>query len=44
MSTALVLTGDNTLAESEALDAADQPDFVLHTLDQLIPESIWAQA
>jgi len=42
MSTALVLTGDNTLAESEALDASEQPDYVLHTLDQLIPASIWA--
>jgi ribonucleotide monophosphatase NagD (HAD superfamily) len=44
MSTALVLTGDNTLAESEALDASEQPDYVLHTLDQLIPASIWAEA
>ena len=43
MSTALVLTGDSTLAESDALDAAEQPDFVLQTLDQLIPDSVWLQ-
>ncbi len=44
MSTALVLTGDSTLAESEALDEAEQPDYVLHTLDQLIPAWAWAEA
>jgi ribonucleotide monophosphatase NagD (HAD superfamily) len=41
MSTALVLTGDNTLADSDALADAEQPDYILHTLDQLIPESVW---
>jgi len=42
MNTALVLTGDSSRADSEALDEAEQPDYVLHTLDQLIPESVWA--
>jgi HAD superfamily hydrolase (TIGR01450 family) len=44
MSTALVLTGDSTLAESDSLDEADQPDYVLHRLDQLIPAWAWADA
>jgi ribonucleotide monophosphatase NagD (HAD superfamily) len=42
MNTALVLTGDSSRADSDALDEAEQPDYVLHTLDQLIPESVWA--
>jgi ribonucleotide monophosphatase NagD (HAD superfamily) len=44
MTTALVLTGDNTLADCDAVAEAQRPDFVLHTLDQLIPEWAWAEA
>ncbi len=42
MSTALVLTGDSTLADVAALPAGSRPDYLLDTLDQLIPEDIWA--
>ena len=41
MSTALVLTGDSTLADLEAVPDAERPTFVLDTLDQLIPPSVW---
>ena len=44
MSTALVLTGDNTRADAAALPADEQPTYFLDTLDQLIPESVWAEA
>lgn len=37
MSSALVLTGDTTLAELEAAPAGDQPTYVLDRIDQLIP-------
>ena len=43
MSTALVLTGDSDLDDVEALGTPDRPRYVLETLDQLIPESIWAE-
>ena len=42
MRTALVLTGDSTLADVDALVETERPDFILGTLDQLIPESVWA--
>lgn len=44
MSTALVLTGDNTRADAAALPADEQPTYFLDSLDQLIPESVWAEA
>ena len=42
MRTALVLTGDSTLADVDALVETERPDFILGALDQLIPESVWA--
>jgi HAD superfamily hydrolase (TIGR01450 family) len=42
MSTALVLTGDSTLADVAALPEEARPTHILETLDQLIPEAIWA--
>lgn len=40
MASTLVLTGDSTLEEAEALDKSDQPTYVLDRVDHLIPESI----
>ena len=40
MPSCLLLTGDSTLAEAEALEPAQQPTFVLDRIDHLIPESI----
>ncbi|MFZ0530512.1 MAG: HAD-IIA family hydrolase [Propionicimonas sp.] len=44
MATALVLTGDSTVSDVEALPKLERPRYVLETLDQLIPESCWAEA
>jgi len=41
MNTALVLTGDNSLAEAALLPAKQRPHYVLETLDQLIPQHVW---
>ncbi|MDO5719245.1 MAG: HAD hydrolase-like protein [Actinomycetaceae bacterium] len=41
MVSAMPLTGDSTLEEALALDAKDQPDFILDRLDRLIPASEW---
>ena len=40
MVSCLLLTGDSTLEEAEALDPADQPTFVLDRIDHLIPEAV----
>lgn len=40
MSTALVLTGDSTLADMVALPEGERPSYVLQTLDELIPEHL----
>lgn len=40
MASTLVLTGDSTLEEAEALDKSHQPTYVLNRVDHLIPESI----
>ncbi|MGO1738815.1 MAG: HAD-IIA family hydrolase [Actinomycetaceae bacterium] len=37
MASTLVLTGDNTLADAEALPAAEQPTFALGRIDHLVP-------
>ena len=42
MASALVLTGDSTVVDVAALDAASRPDFVLDRLDRLIPLSAWS--
>lgn len=43
MDTALPLTGDSTAAEAMALDPHDQPTYLLDRLDQLVPQSVWAE-
>ena len=40
MASALVLTGDSTLAEAEDLDPAHQPTYALDRIDHLIPARI----
>lgn len=40
MASTLVLTGDSTLEEAEALDVEHQPTYVLNRIDHLIPEKI----
>lgn len=40
MVSCLLLTGDSTLEEAEALDESEQPTFVLDRIDHLIPEAI----
>jgi len=42
MASALVLTGDSTEADVAALPAADRPDFVVATLDGILPDAVWA--
>ena len=42
MSTAFVLTGDNTLADIDALPEEARPAHIHRTLDPLVPEAIWA--
>ena len=39
MASCLLLTGDSTLEEAEALARAEQPTYVLDRIDHLIPES-----
>ncbi|MDV6239599.1 HAD-IIA family hydrolase [Trueperella bernardiae] len=43
MASALLLTGDSTAEEAEALDPAHQPTYVLDRIDHLIPDDIRAQ-
>ncbi len=43
MASTLLLTGDSTLEEAEALDEKDQPTYVLGRIDHLIPEDIRLQ-
>ena len=43
MSTALVLTGDNTLADVDGLPAAEHPTYIVDSLDQLIPAAAWPE-
>lgn len=40
MASTLVLTGDSTLEDAQALEASRQPTYVLDRVDHLIPESI----
>ncbi|MFT4109566.1 HAD-IIA family hydrolase [Propionicimonas sp.] len=43
MNTALVLTGDSTLADATDLPPRQRPHYVLETLDQLVPPDIWGR-
>jgi len=40
MASTLLLTGDSTLEEAQALPEAEQPTYVLERIDHLIPEEI----
>ena len=40
MASALVLTGDSTAADAAAAPAQQRPDYVLDTLDQLLPDGV----
>ena len=42
MVTALVLTGDSTRKDADALPEAEQPQFLLETLDGLLPDYVWS--
>lgn len=42
MASALVLTGDSTAAESDALPTDRQPTYVLDRVDELLPAGVWA--
>jgi HAD superfamily hydrolase (TIGR01450 family) len=44
MRTALVLTGDSTLGDLEALPGPERPHYVLRSFDELLPDTVWAQA
>ena len=41
MTSALVLTGDSTLAEAHALADEEKPTYILDRIDQLIPAHVW---
>ncbi len=43
MSSTLVLTGDSTRADAEALPEANQPTFILERIDHLIPAPLRAE-
>jgi len=43
MPSCLVLTGDSTLEESEALPAHRRPTYVVDRVDELLPDTIWAE-
>lgn len=42
MATALVLTGDSTRNDADALPQAEQPQFLIETLDGLLPDHVWS--
>lgn len=41
MSSGLVLTGDSTRAEAEALATFRQPTYIVERIDELLPASVW---
>jgi ribonucleotide monophosphatase NagD (HAD superfamily) len=43
MSSGLVLTGDSTRAEAEALASYRQPTYIVERVDELLPASLWAE-
>ena len=43
MKTALVLTGDSTLEEAQALPEQDRPTYVLDRVDRLLPPWVWEE-
>lgn len=43
MATALVLTGETTLAELEELGPEDKPPIVVDRIDRLLPPAAWAE-
>ncbi len=43
MASVLVLTGETTVADLEALAPADAPKYVLDRVDQLLPQELWEE-
>jgi ribonucleotide monophosphatase NagD (HAD superfamily) len=43
MASCLVLTGDPTREQSEALPAHRQPTYVVDRVDELLPATVWAE-
>jgi 4-nitrophenyl phosphatase len=43
MASCLVLTGDSTREQSEALPAHRQPTYVVDRVDELLPATVWAE-
>lgn len=41
MTSALVLTGDSTLEEAQALPEQEKPTYILDRVDRLIPQHVW---
>lgn len=41
MTSALVLTGDSTLEEAQALPESEQPTYIIDRIDQLFPPHVW---
>ena len=43
MASGLVLTGDSTRAEAEALAESQQPTYIVERIDELLPADVWAE-
>lgn len=43
MASGLVLTGDSTRAEAEALPSTQQPTYIVERIDELLPADVWAE-
>ena len=43
MASGLVLTGDSTREQAEALPADRQPTYVVDRVDELLPDTVWAE-
>ncbi len=43
MASGLVLTGDSTRAEAEALAESQQPTYIVDRIDELLPAYVWAE-
>lgn len=41
MTSALVLTGDSTIEEAQALPEQEKPTYILDRVDRLIPQHVW---
>jgi ribonucleotide monophosphatase NagD (HAD superfamily) len=43
MASCLVLTGDSTRLEAEALPAHRRPTYMVERVDELLPERVWTE-